>query len=170
MPSIPNPQPPIQSPLGVHGSIVRILEESTGQPWWSPAPACRVNFDERPAQQEMYPAINVKSDGTGGPEYGFERNKSKDYSLTIEVYGRSLEEAEQLGEAVERAFERGDGPIDDGTAAESRVASLIATDPDCVSITDSGGEKYQTETRWGPDSSRTVRGELHWKVMIRRTF
>lgn len=170
--SIPSPQPEIVPPLGVYGSLKRIFKHDLTIPairGGAPVPK-NVTFDERPAQSEMYPTVNIKSDPTDLPEYHFENGKTKRFHAIIEVYAVSLEEAELLGEAVERSLELGSGPTTDGTSAAARIASMLAISPDCVEIIDMGGEKYESEKDWGPSSLRTHMGTLHYAITIRRTF
>lgn len=170
MPSFPNPDPPIANPIGVHGSLKRVLtgrlsESSTLQGATRPK---SVNFDERPTQTAQYPCVNIKSVGTSDIDFATENNKSKTYNVIIELFGESLADVELLGAAIERVLDK-DGP-ENAESAAAQIASLSASDPDGVSIQDSGGERYWADKTHSPEGQRTYRGELRYAMTIARTL
>lgn len=170
MPSFPSPDPPIALPIGVHGSVKRVLtvalsESAILQGATRPK---TVNFDERPTQMGQYPCVNIKSTGTSDIDFTTENNKTKTYNITIELFGESLADVELLGAAIERVLDK-DGP-ETASSAAAQIASLSASDPDGVSIQDSGGERYWADRTNSPTGERTYRGELRYAVTIARSL
>lgn len=156
---------------GVHGSIIEILTNGfadTTLRGSAPLPST-IEFGKRPAVKDAYPAVIVKSAGTSPPDYHMggddlemRVNKTKAYRLRIEVYAETLDDAEFLGEAIERMLER--------EAVRNQIASLTAGDADGVEVSDDGNEIYEAEEAWTPFSGRSHRGILFYTVKIRRSF
>lgn len=172
MPSYPLPDPPINLPIGVGGSLERVLAtrlQDNDILMGAPKPLS-VKLSQRPTQLAQYPCVVIIDSGTGRPEYNMENGKQKTYNYVIEVYALSRADAERLGMAVERVLET-NGP-DEATSAIRQIASWSMADPDGVSILDLGGERYEEESRdWSASGAqRTHRGTLPYAIEIMRQF
>lgn len=156
--------------LGVHGSLITILKAGFANATLrgdATAPV-DVAFDERPAQQSQYPWVNIRSGGTrieyawGGDDLTQATNKTKDYNVGIEVYGRTLAEAELLGEAVERILEQPD--------VFQSIISKTEGEADGWEVSDNGDERYAREPEWTPLAGRSYSGTMSYTVRIYRSF
>jgi hypothetical protein len=144
-------------PVGVAAPMPADADSADTIPVW---------FNSRPAQISLYPAVVLFDEGTEPPDYVFvgddlgTRWKLKDYKVRIEVYGRSKEEAEWLGERVEQVME--------SRFAVRHIVSLTGGEADGVSIYDRGGEVYEQEAERTPDGQIAVRGLSYWRVEVKR--